>query len=145
MGVAALVIFAVAYALVRSVTLPLARLKGAMAAVADEDMAVAISDTDRRDEIGEMANVLTVLRNSVSDRSDLKDRESEQQWQIAEERRGNERSLQAASDRQRPSRRSDNAWNGWPQAISPSLSARLAKSTPSFARISTRQSTPWQV
>ena len=99
-GVAALVIFAVAYALVRSVTSPLARLKRAMAAGADEDLAVAIIDTDRRDEIGEMANVLTVLRDSVAERAELKDRESEQQRQIAEERRQNEQTLEASSARQ---------------------------------------------
>ncbi|MDI7864917.1 methyl-accepting chemotaxis protein [Rhizobiaceae bacterium n13] len=98
--VAALVILAVAYAVVRSVTRPLARLKGAMASVANEETQVAIPETDRRDEIGEMAKVLTILRDSVAERAELRGRESEQQRQIAEERRGNERSLQAASDRQ---------------------------------------------
>ncbi|MFL5011261.1 methyl-accepting chemotaxis protein [Rhizobium sp.] len=91
---------AIAYAIVRSVTVPIARLKAAMNAIAAEDASVEISGSDRRDEIGQMAKALLVLRDSVDERSALRGREDERQRQIEEERRGNEASLRSASERQ---------------------------------------------
>ncbi len=96
----AIAIATVAFAIVRSVTSPIARLKGAMNAIADEDHTVAISDHDRRDEIGQMAKALLVLRDSVHDRVVMRDRESEQQRLIDQERRGNEANLKSSADRQ---------------------------------------------
>ncbi|MGO7372285.1 methyl-accepting chemotaxis protein [Rhizobium ruizarguesonis] len=91
---------AIAYAIVRSVTAPIARLKAAMNAIAAEEASVEISGSDRRDEIGQMAKVLLVLRDSVDERSALRGREDERQRQIEEERRGNEASLRSVSERQ---------------------------------------------
>ncbi|MBY5352115.1 HAMP domain-containing protein [Rhizobium leguminosarum] len=91
---------AIAYAIVRSVTVPIARLKAAMNAIAAEDASVEIAGSDRRDEIGQMAKALLVLRDSVDERSALRGREDERQHQIEEERRGNEASLRSASERQ---------------------------------------------
>ncbi|NKL09463.1 methyl-accepting chemotaxis protein [Rhizobium leguminosarum] len=91
---------AIAYAIVRSVTVPIARLKAAMNAIAAEEASVEIAGSDRRDEIGQMAKVLLVLRHSVDERSALRGREDERQQQIEEERRGNEASLRSASERQ---------------------------------------------
>ncbi|KQV81731.1 methyl-accepting chemotaxis protein [Rhizobium sp. Root1220] len=96
----AIVIISVAFAIVRSVTLPIARLQGAMNAIAAEEHTVEISDHDRRDEIGQMAKALLVLRDSVHDRVVMRDRESEQQRVIDDERRGNEASWRSAADRQ---------------------------------------------
>jgi methyl-accepting chemotaxis protein len=91
---------AIAYAIVRSVTAPIARLKAAMNAIAAEEASVEIAGSDRRDEIGQMAKVLLVLRDSVDERSALRGREDDRQRQIEEERRGNEASLRSASERQ---------------------------------------------
>ncbi|XKM42389.1 methyl-accepting chemotaxis protein [Rhizobium ruizarguesonis] len=91
---------AIAYAIVRSVTVPIARLKAAMNAIAAEEASVEIAGSDRRDEIGQMAKALLVLRDSVDERSTLRGREDERQRQIEEERRGNEASLRSASERQ---------------------------------------------
>ncbi|NNH64287.1 methyl-accepting chemotaxis protein [Rhizobium laguerreae] len=91
---------AIAYAIVRSVTVPIARLKAAMNAIAAEEASVEIAGSDRRDEIGQMAKALLVLRDSVDERSALRGREDERQRQIEEERRGNEASLRSASERQ---------------------------------------------
>ncbi|ANL72602.1 methyl-accepting chemotaxis protein [Rhizobium phaseoli] len=91
---------AIAYAIVRSVTAPIARLKTAMNAIAAEEASVEIAGSDRRDEIGQMAKALLVLRDSVDERSALRGREDERQRQIEDERRGNETSLRSASERQ---------------------------------------------
>ncbi|NNH56470.1 methyl-accepting chemotaxis protein [Rhizobium laguerreae] len=91
---------AIAYAIVRSVTVPIARLKAAMNAIAAEEASVEIAGSDRRDEIGQMAKALLVLRDSVDERRALRGREDERQHQIEEERRGNEASLRSASERQ---------------------------------------------
>ncbi|TAV99368.1 HAMP domain-containing protein [Rhizobium ruizarguesonis] len=91
---------AIAYAIVRSVTAPIARLKAAMNAIAADEASVEIAGSDRRDEIGQMAKVLLVLRDSVDERSALRGREDERQRQIEEERRGNEASLRSVSERQ---------------------------------------------
>ncbi|UWM73574.1 methyl-accepting chemotaxis protein [Rhizobium sp. WSM4643] len=91
---------AIAYAIVRSVTVPIARLKAAMNAIAAEEASVEIAGSDRRDEIGQMAKALLVLRDSVDERRALREREDERQHQIEEERRGNEASLRSASERQ---------------------------------------------
>ncbi|MGO7423400.1 methyl-accepting chemotaxis protein, partial [Rhizobium ruizarguesonis] len=65
-----------------------------------EEASVEIAGSDRRDEIGQMAKVLLVLRDSVDERSALRGREDERQRQIEEERRGNEASLRSVSERQ---------------------------------------------
>ncbi|MGO7907768.1 methyl-accepting chemotaxis protein [Rhizobium leguminosarum] len=91
---------AIAFAIVRSVTAPIARLRKAMNAIAAEEASVEIAGSEYRDEVGQMAKVLLVLRDSVDERSALRGREDERQQQIEEERRGNEASLRSASERQ---------------------------------------------
>ncbi|WP_434710135.1 methyl-accepting chemotaxis protein [Rhizobium sp. YTUHZ045] len=91
---------AIAYAIVRSVTAPIARLKTAMNAIAAEEASVEIAGSACRDEVGQMAKALLVLRDSVDERSALRGREDERQRQIEDERRGNEASLRSASERQ---------------------------------------------
>ncbi|MCZ8180882.1 MAG: methyl-accepting chemotaxis protein [Rhizobium sp.] len=89
-----------AYLVVRSVVSPINRLKSAMNDIAEERVEIKIGDTDRRDEIGGMAKTLEVLRNSVRERIELRDREVEQQASLNGERERNELNLRTASERQ---------------------------------------------
>jgi len=94
-GLAALVILLAAFSIVRSVVGPIERLKTSMRSIADEDVSSAIPETDRKDEIGQMAGVLVVLRDSVKERIGLRQRETEQQSQLDDERRSNEHRAQS--------------------------------------------------
>ncbi|MEZ0004527.1 methyl-accepting chemotaxis protein [Sinorhizobium fredii] len=90
LAAAALAILLAALAIVRSVVRPVERLKVSMQAIADEDVSSEVPETDRADEIGQMAKVLLVLRDSVKERLELRSREDEQQDRLNAERRGNE-------------------------------------------------------
>ncbi len=90
LAAAALAILLAALAIVRSVVRPVEKLKVSMQAIADEDVSSDIPETDRADEIGQMAKVLMVLRDSVKERLELRSREVEQQDRLNAERRGNE-------------------------------------------------------
>ena len=97
--VAGLLILGVALAVVRSVVGPVERLRRAMLAISREDVSAPVPETDRGDEIGQMASALSVLRDSVSDRIAMRVREAEQQSEIDSERRGNEaRTLRHAQE-----------------------------------------------
>ena len=99
-AVSLLVIAAAAYGVVRSVVGPIARLRLAMGDIAREQVETEITDAGRRDEIGGMADALLVLRDSVSERIQLRGREAEQQRQLDGERRSNEAVLRSAADQQ---------------------------------------------
>jgi methyl-accepting chemotaxis protein len=85
---------------VRSVVKPINRLKDSMRDIAEEKVDIAIADTNRRDEIGGMAQTLVVLRDSVRERIDLRSREVEQQASLNGERERNELNLRSSSERQ---------------------------------------------
>ncbi|OOG67480.1 chemotaxis protein [Sinorhizobium sp. A49] len=97
---AALAILMAALAIVRSVVKPVENLKASMRSIADEDLSSDVPETDRGDEIGQMAKVLVVLRDSVRERLELRSRESEQQDRLESERRGNEQRQRATADAQ---------------------------------------------
>ncbi len=99
-GVAALIILLAAFSIVRSVVRPVVRLKASMRAIADEDVSGEVPETDRKDEVGQMARVLVVLRDSVKERIELREREAEQQSELDEERRSNEHRLQSGAQAQ---------------------------------------------
>ncbi|NBB52638.1 HAMP domain-containing protein [Rhizobium sp. CRIBSB] len=99
-GFAAIGMVFFAYLVVRSVVNPINRLKGAMNDIAEERVDVSIEGTERRDEIGGMAQTLVVLRDSVRERIDLRDREVQQQASLNGERERNELNLRTASERQ---------------------------------------------
>ncbi|RKE84674.1 methyl-accepting chemotaxis protein [Rhizobium sp. AG855] len=99
-GVAILAILFCATMVVRSVVSPINRLKSAMRDIADERVDTAITDADRRDEIGRMAQTLQVLRDSVRDRIDMRSREAEQQESLNGERARNETQLRTSAERQ---------------------------------------------
>jgi len=89
-----------AHFVVQSVVAPISRLKQSMSDIAEEKVDIEIADTKRRDEIGGMAQTLVVLRDSVRDRIELRDREAEQQASLNGERERNELSLRTSSERQ---------------------------------------------
>ncbi|HXV31423.1 MAG TPA: HAMP domain-containing methyl-accepting chemotaxis protein, partial [Sinorhizobium sp.] len=97
LAAAALAIVIAALAIVRSVVHPIEKLKASMRAIADEDVSSEIPETDRGDEVGQMAKVLVVLRDSVGERLDLRSREAEQQDRLDSERRGNEERQRATA------------------------------------------------
>ncbi|WP_275783041.1 methyl-accepting chemotaxis protein [Pararhizobium gei] len=99
-GFAALLILLAAFSIVRSVVGPIERLKTAMRAIADENVSADIPETDRGDEIGQMAGVLEILRGSVKERIELRHRETAQQMQMDEERRINEHRTQSGAQAQ---------------------------------------------
>ena len=95
-----LAIILAAYGIVRSVTGPILRLKASMQAIAEEDVSGEVPETGRRDEIGEMAKVVSVLRQSVAERAEMRIREGEQQERLDAERSEGERRQRAVSQSQ---------------------------------------------
>ncbi|QRM55729.1 methyl-accepting chemotaxis protein [Sinorhizobium sp. BG8] len=100
LAIGAVAIILLAYAIVRSVVLPINRLKNTMRAISEEDVSGEVPETDRRDEIGEMAQVVSVLKDSVRERTALRLREGEQQARLDAQRLDGERRQQAVSDSQ---------------------------------------------
>ena len=100
LGIGGLVIMLAAYGIVKSVTGPVSRLQASMQAIANEDVSNDVPETDRKDEIGEMAKVVSVLRQSVAERAELRIREGEQQVRLDEERSEGERRQRAVSESQ---------------------------------------------
>ncbi|QJE74432.1 HAMP domain-containing protein [Aerophototrophica crusticola] len=66
-GVAILAGVALAVAVVRSITGPLAHMTAAMGRLAEGDDGVAVEATDRRDEVGRMQQALAALRGTVAE------------------------------------------------------------------------------
>jgi methyl-accepting chemotaxis protein len=93
---AGLAITLAAFAIGRSISRPIVRLRGVMSEVAGNDTSRDVPDTGRGDEIGDMAKALVSLRQSVIDRNALEVRQAEQQRALDEERNSNE-SRNAAS------------------------------------------------
>jgi len=100
LALGALAIILAAWGIVKSVTGPVGRLKASMQAIADEDVSRDVPETDRKDEIGEMARVVSVLRQSVAERAELREREGEQQVRLEAERSESERRQHAVSQGQ---------------------------------------------
>jgi methyl-accepting chemotaxis protein len=96
----ALVIIGIAFAIGRSVVGPLGRVKAQMAAVAEEQSGVEITDQAFNDEAGDMAKALVVLRDSVEERRQMRGREASQQQAIESERRQREEGARATAEQQ---------------------------------------------
>lgn len=94
LGLGALAILLFAYATVRSVVNPIRNLNTTMHAIAREDVDGDVPETHRKDEVGEMAAAVLVLRDSVRERADLRVRDAEQQERINAERGEGERRQQ---------------------------------------------------
>jgi methyl-accepting chemotaxis protein len=99
-AISGLVVLAGAAFVVGGVTKPIASIRNSMGRIADGDGNADVPFTDRRNEIGAMAKMLVVLRDSVNERSQLQHRQAEQQKALEDTRRGNEETLRAASSQQ---------------------------------------------
>jgi methyl-accepting chemotaxis protein len=91
LGLGALAILLMAYATVRSVVVPIRNLNNTMHAIAREEVDGEVPETQRKDEVGEMAAAVLVLRDSVRERADLRIRDAEQQERLNAERGEGER------------------------------------------------------
>ncbi len=100
LAVGGLAIILAAYGIVKSVTGPILRLKASMQSIAEEDVSRDVPETERKDEIGAMAKVVSVLRQSVAERAELRVREGEQQVRLDAERSEGERRQRAVSQGQ---------------------------------------------
>ncbi len=98
-GVCSLVMVGGATFVVRSVTGPIGSIRKALQRIADNEMDVAVPCMGQKNELGEMARALDVLRESVAERAELQAREAEQSRALAEERSGKERVLSANAER----------------------------------------------
>ncbi|WP_276118107.1 methyl-accepting chemotaxis protein [Pararhizobium qamdonense] len=130
---AALVILLAAFSIVRSVVGPIERLKASMRAIADEDVSSAVPETGRKDEIGQMAAVLVVLRDSVKERIGMRQREAEQQSQLDAERRSNEN--RAQSDAQTQADAMAAIGSALEKLASGDLTAEIATIAPEYSKL----------
>ncbi|MDZ7602632.1 MAG: methyl-accepting chemotaxis protein, partial [Hoeflea sp.] len=100
LGIGALAILLIAFATVRSVVTPIRRLNATMQDIAREDVSGEVPETGRKDEVGEMAASVLVLRDSVRERADMRVREIEQQQYLDAERSEGERRQAEVSETQ---------------------------------------------
>ncbi|MCA1494507.1 methyl-accepting chemotaxis protein [Ensifer sp. NBAIM29] len=133
LAAAGLVTIAAALAIVRSVVRPVDRLKTSMRAIADEDLSAEVPETDRGDEIGQMAKVLVVLRDSVRERLDLRSREAEQQDRLDAERRGNEERQRSAAASQAEAM--DTIGAALERLAAGDLTAEVARIAPEYGKL----------
>lgn len=96
----ALLLICGAWLVVKSVTGPLSRVQQVLQSIAGGATGVAVPCTGEKNEIGEMARALVVLRDNVEERAALQAREADQQRAIAVERSASERAISSAADRQ---------------------------------------------
>jgi methyl-accepting chemotaxis protein len=80
---------AAAYMVIRSITKPLKAVHGALEAVADENISIAIPHTDMGNEVGMMAKATKALQEKVRERHAMTEREQEQSRAIDIERERN--------------------------------------------------------
>ncbi|THK38617.1 methyl-accepting chemotaxis protein [Ensifer sp. MPMI2T] len=133
LAAAALAILMAALAIVRSVVRPVEKLKVSMRAIADEDLSSDVPETDRGDEIGQMAKVLVVLRDSVRERLELRSREEEQQHRLNAERRGNEERQRATAEAQADAM--DTIGAALERLASGDLTAEVDEIAPEYAKL----------
>ena len=84
----------VSYVVISSIVKPLTRLKTAVVEIASENTDVEVVGEGRKDEIGDMAGAVLILRESVSERAALRNKQAEQQRQLDEERATSEKTRQ---------------------------------------------------
>ena len=71
----------------RSLSAPIARLKAAMERLANNDLTVEVPETERRDELGDMAKTVQVFKTNGIEVARLKKVQEETERQAAEQRR----------------------------------------------------------
>jgi len=77
----------VVFALARHISVPVRRLSGVTARLAAEDYAIEVSETDRGDEIGSLAQSIRTLRDAAREARDLRRQQEDAKRQIDAERR----------------------------------------------------------
>ncbi|MBC7279869.1 methyl-accepting chemotaxis protein [Hoeflea sp.] len=100
LGMGALAILLIAFATVRSVVTPIRRLNATMQDIAREDVSCEVPETNRKDEVGEMAASVLVLRDSVRERAQMRLRDIDQQKHLDAERSEGERRRAEVSETQ---------------------------------------------
>ncbi len=133
LAIGAVAIVLVAFAIVRSVVGPIARLNTSMQAIAQEDVSGEVPGTERRDEVGDMARVVSVLRDSVRERAELRIRESEQQQRIDAERNEGERRQRAITQSQLDAM--DTVGSALERLARGDLSAHIDAIAPEYAKL----------
>jgi methyl-accepting chemotaxis protein len=99
-SIGAVLLIGGAWFVVKSVTGPLSKVRQVLQSIAGGASGVVVPCTEQRNEIGDMARALLVLRDSVEERTALQAREADQQRAIAAERSASERAISSAADRQ---------------------------------------------
>ncbi|MHA7969990.1 methyl-accepting chemotaxis protein [Rhizobium sp. CAU 1783] len=89
-----------AYFIIGGITKPLAAIHGALGAVADENVSIAIPHTDMGNEVGMMAKATKALQEKVRERHAMAARQEEQQHQLDTERQQNADMQQAEAAQQ---------------------------------------------
>ena len=98
-GTITLVILGVGLLMARSITRPISRMTTVMSSLAQGDTRIEVPKTDRRDEIGQMANALWLFKENVAERRKLKaETEKMRQEELAHKKRAEE--AKAASQRE---------------------------------------------
>jgi methyl-accepting chemotaxis protein len=82
-----LVSFAVAWLITRSVVQPLSRLKARMATLSAGELDAAVADTNRPDEIGEMARTVQVFKDSMIETGRLRAEHQQGEQQRSQQRK----------------------------------------------------------
>jgi methyl-accepting chemotaxis protein len=86
-GILMLLSIGIAWMVTRSVVKPLSALKARMATLSAGELEAAVADTDRTDEIGEMARTVLVFRDAMIETNRLREQQTAQQQQQTLQRR----------------------------------------------------------
>ena len=89
-----------AYLVIRGITKPLTAIHGALGAVADENVSIAIPHTDMGNEVGMMAKATQALQEKVRERHAMARRQEEQSRELDAERNQNAEMQQAEAAQQ---------------------------------------------
>ncbi len=89
-----------AYVIINGITRPLTAIHGALGAVADENVAIAIPHTDMGNEVGMMAKATKALQEKVRERHAMARRQEEQSRELDAERNQNAEMQQAEATQQ---------------------------------------------
>ncbi|OUR79660.1 hypothetical protein A9Q83_04520 [Alphaproteobacteria bacterium 46_93_T64] len=101
-GVAVLLTALITFVIIRSITRPLSNMTCAMRELANGDMSIEVPSTDRRDEIGDIANAVQIFKDNALAREQL-ERDAQK---VEKERAGNQKKRDAEKvEREREEKR----------------------------------------
>ncbi|SIR02677.1 methyl-accepting chemotaxis sensory transducer with Cache sensor [Rhizobium sp. RU35A] len=99
-GIGMLLLAGSALMIVKSVTQPVGRIRAAVQRMAAGEPSIAIDGVEARDELGDIARSLVVLRDAVDERALLQKRDADQQRALAEDRERAAGVVRQAAERQ---------------------------------------------